>query len=137
MADGLAQRAAADTDLCGPGWVTSGRLTGCAGWIAVEGANLCLSSMPDGRGIWSSPAGHNLPRHPGSALLFPGPCVPTGDLASPTERCADRTAMTRKRRRTRARYIAGQRRHNRQARQARQLASFGPAAPDDDEPPPF
>jgi len=102
--------------------------------------------LPDGTVIWTSPAGHTYVTTPGSALLFPGLCAPTGDLATPsrtpTDRCAERTAMMPKRRRTRARnranYIAGQRRQNRQVRTlALDAAGSGPARPDDDEPPPF
>ena len=104
--------------------------------------------LPDGTVIWTSPAGQTYVTTPGSALLFPGLCAPTGVLAPPTptpaQRCSDRTAMMPKRQRTRAQnrahYIADQRRHNRQAREkAREIAGFGPAPPDhdDDEPPPF
>jgi hypothetical protein len=101
--------------------------------------------LPDGTVIWTSPAGHTYVTTPGSALLFPGLCAPTGDLAppnrTPTDRCAERTAMMPKRRRTRAQhranYVAGQRRQNRQARTlALDAAGSGPAPPDH-EPPPF
>jgi hypothetical protein len=95
--------------------------------------------------IWTSPSGHTYITTPGSALLFPNLCAPTGTLAPPDPdatrlRCVDRAAMMPKRRHTRthnrARYIADQRRDNRKARQA---ASCGPAPPDtnDDDPPPF
>jgi len=101
--------------------------------------------LPDGTVIWTSPAGHTYVTTPGSALLFPGLCAPTGDLAppnrTPTDRCAERTAMMPKRRRTRAQshanYVAGQRRQNRAARTlALDAAGSGPAPPDH-EPPPF
>ncbi|MGH3634552.1 MAG: HNH endonuclease signature motif containing protein, partial [Mycobacterium sp.] len=93
---------------------------------------------------------HTYVTTPGSALLFPSLCVPTGDLAPPSpipsDRCADRTAMMPTRRRTRAqnraRYIADQRRQNHQTHrarsQARELAPSGPAPPEGgDEPAPF
>ncbi|MGH3626209.1 MAG: HNH endonuclease signature motif containing protein [Sciscionella sp.] len=109
--------------------------------------------LPDGTVIWTSPSRHTYATSPGSALLFPSLCAPTGpgDLSSPpaarTDRCADRDAMMPKRRRTRAQnrasYVAAERRQNCEAREAGQAAqraaSRGPAPPDDrgDEPPPF
>jgi hypothetical protein len=66
---------------------------------------------------------------PGSALLFPHLCAPSGTLAPPDPdatrvRCTDRAAMMPKRRHTRAlnhaHYIADQRLQNRKARQAAQ-----------------
>ncbi|BBX74674.1 HNH endonuclease [Mycobacterium shinjukuense] len=106
--------------------------------------------LPDGTVIWTSPSGHTYVTTPGSALLFPSLCVPTGHLPAPspapTDRCTDRaTAMpTRRRSRAdnRAAYIAAQRRLNRQALAARaagkpapQPPPPGPAPPE--EPPPF
>jgi len=78
--------------------------------------------LPDGTVIWRSPAEQTYVTTPGSALLFPSLCAPTGELAPPTPtragRCAEPTAMMPKRRRTRAQnranYIADQRRNNRQ-----------------------
>ncbi|MGV0038115.1 HNH endonuclease signature motif containing protein [Mycobacterium colombiense] len=107
--------------------------------------------LPDGTLIVTSPAGHTYVTTPGSALLFPQLCTPTGDAISPPpprpDRCAERTAMMPTRTRTRAQHraarIATERRHNREARRAtsrdRQAAYFGPAPPPDgdDEPPPF
>ncbi|BBZ12173.1 HNH endonuclease signature motif containing protein [Mycobacterium branderi] len=106
--------------------------------------------LPDGTVILTSPSGQTYITTPGSALLFPSLCAPTGDLGAPapvrTERCAERAVMMPKRRRTRAQnranYIAKERKRNRDARaarrQARETAIFGPAPPtDDDEPPPF
>jgi hypothetical protein len=97
--------------------------------------------LPDGVVIWRSPSGQTYVTTPGSALLFPSLCAPTGTLGPVPSRLrpVDRTAMMPKRRHTRAQnrthYITTQRRHN---RQARQTASYGPAPPgDDDEPPPF
>ncbi|HTY33461.1 hypothetical protein, partial [Mycobacterium sp.] len=79
---------------------------------------------------------------PGSALLFPSLCAPTGDppqpAATPAKAHAERTAMMPKRRRTRAQdratRVATERRHNRNARLAQRT---GPAPPPDDEDPPF
>jgi hypothetical protein len=100
--------------------------------------------LPDGTLIWTAPSGQTYITTPGSALLFPTLCVPTGQLAPPQptrtgSRCADRAAMMPQRRRTRAQNrtarITAERRHNQQTRQA---AQSGPAPPDtDDEPPPF
>jgi Domain of unknown function (DUF222) len=101
----------------------------------------CDQQLPDGTLIWTAPSGHTYVTTPGSALLFPSLCTPTGAL-DPTprrSRCTDRAAMMPKRRRTRtqhrANYVATQRRRN---RQARQNVSCGPTPPfGDDEPPPF
>jgi hypothetical protein len=93
--------------------------------------------------IWTSPAGQTYVTMPGSALLFPNLCAPTGalDCVPRRPRRPDRTAMMPKRRRTRAqnraRYVADERRHNRRLRQARRAAAAGPAPPGDDDPPPF
>ncbi|HUH67610.1 MAG TPA: hypothetical protein VLZ05_01235, partial [Mycobacterium sp.] len=87
----------------------------------------------------------------GSALLFPSLCYSTAGFPAPeadppSDYCADRTAMMPKRRRTRAQNraarIATERRHNRDARLARQkdweTCYFGPRdAAGDGEPPPF
>ncbi|OBI38457.1 HNH endonuclease signature motif containing protein [Mycobacterium colombiense] len=105
--------------------------------------------LPDGTPILSSPAGRTYVTTPGSALLFPQLCAPTGDTrvtAPPRpDPCADRTAMMPTRRRTRAQHraqrVAVERRQNHQARQAkrqeRESAYLGPAPPGGDEPPPF
>ena len=77
--------------------------------------------------IWRLPDGHTYVTTPGSALLFPSLCAPTGDAPRPAafnaERCGERTAMMPKRLRTsaqdRAQRIATERRHNRDARMAR------------------
>ena len=100
--------------------------------------------LPDGTVIWTSPYGQTYVTTPGSALLFPTLCVPTGMLDAIPDRpsCTDWTARMPIRRRTRAHnrahYIATQRRRNRQTRQAAQHAtSGGPAPPTGDhEPPP-
>jgi hypothetical protein len=103
--------------------------------------------LPDGTMIWTLPDGQTYVTMPGSALLFPTMCAPTGAApkAKPTgERCGDRTAMmplrTKTRAQNRAHRIATERRHNRQTRlatQAVQITQTGPPPPDDDEPPPF
>ena len=69
----------------------------------------------------TSPSEQTYVTTPGSALLFPSLCTPTGAL-DPTpqrSRCTDRDAMMPKRRRTRAQhrtnYIATQRRRNRRS----------------------
>ena len=109
--------------------------------------------LPDGTVIWASPTGHTYVTTPGSALLFPSLCAPTGRLTTPaprparTDRCTDSTIMMPQRRRTRAEnranYLASERQHNRQTREAerrqRRVTYFGPAPPGDsgDEPPPF
>jgi hypothetical protein len=65
--------------------------------------------LPDGTLIVTSPTGHTYTTHPGSKLLFPKLCHPTGDLALPDttiDNTTDRGVMMPKRRHTRA--------HNRQ-----------------------
>ena len=106
--------------------------------------------LPDGSVIWRLPAGRTFITTPGSALLFPSLCSPTGALAvpqadPPPDYCAPRTAMMPKRRRTRtqdrATRVATERHHNRQRRLTRKATTpsyFGPAPPiDPDDPPPF
>jgi hypothetical protein len=107
--------------------------------------------LADGTLILTSPSGHTSVTTPGSALLFPGLCRPTGGAPAPppnppSHYCAERTAMMPKRRRTRAQdrayHIATERRHNRHARTARrrdcQPYDFGARdAVGDGEPPPF
>ena len=106
--------------------------------------------LPDGTVILTSPAGKTYVTTPGSALLFPSLCLPTGDLptraepGSPIDYCGDRTAMMPTRRRTRAQdranRVAGERRQNHQAPHDR---GRSPATSDrarraqDDDPPPF
>ncbi len=102
--------------------------------------------------IWDLPGGQTYVTTPGSALLFPALCTPTGALPlgpPPQNRCTYREAMMPLRATTRAqnraRYIADERRHNHQARQAQQARETSPATtqptppsrPPDDEPPPF
>ncbi|WP_390888002.1 HNH endonuclease signature motif containing protein [Candidatus Mycobacterium wuenschmannii] len=98
--------------------------------------------LPDGTVVWTSPTRHTYMTDPGSAMLFPQFCSPTGilDVAASKPRCGDRAAMMPKRRRTRAqnraRYVADQRRHNRRVRQAHR-ANDPPVTANNDEPPPF
>jgi hypothetical protein len=101
--------------------------------------------LPDATLIWTSSSGQTYVTTPGSTLLFPSLCTPTGELppvAAPAkERCGDRTAMvplrTTTRAQNRAARIAAERRHNRQARLATQTTRTRPAPLDDDDPPPF
>ncbi|SPM27804.1 HNH endonuclease signature motif containing protein [Mycobacterium terramassiliense] len=110
--------------------------------------------LADGTLILTSPAGHTYVTTPGSALLFPSLCRAVGGFAAaeadpPADCCGERTAMMPTRRRTRAQdrayRIAAERRHNREAREARTAPAAdywtygGPAPPDDDDddPPPF
>jgi hypothetical protein len=60
---------------------------------------------PDGTVVWTSPSGHKYVTRPGSRLLFPALCLPTGELPSaPTAQLprGDRGLMMPTRRRTRA-----------------------------------
>jgi hypothetical protein len=107
--------------------------------------------LPDGTLILTSPTGHTYVTTPGSALLFPSLCRPTGGAPAPppnppTDYCGERGAMMPKRARTRAQdraaRIAIERRHNREARTVARrdckAYGFGPRdAVGDGEPPPF
>jgi hypothetical protein len=87
--------------------------------------------LPDGTVIWTLPGAQRYVTTPGSALLFPALCVPTGPLPTPTapstEPSGDRTAMMPKRRRTRAEnraaYIARERGRHRRDR-TDQIAAY-------------
>ncbi len=104
--------------------------------------------LRDATVIWTAPSGDTYVTTPGSALLFPTLCAPTGALAAgPTpsdELCGERTAMMPTRRRTRAQNrahaVAAERRANHRGRAAGRRdncwTSPGPVY-DDDEPPPF
>jgi hypothetical protein len=77
--------------------------------------------LRDGTLIWTSPTGDRYVSAPGSAVIFPGLCEPTGPVAlTPTadQRCGDRTVMMPKRHRTRdqdrATKITTERQHNHQ-----------------------
>jgi hypothetical protein len=74
--------------------------------ISLEGTshNPCLHSaktfwgwqerqLPDGTLILTAPSGQTYVTTPGSALLFPRLCTPTGEVHSPTPRAA-KTAPT-------------------------------------------
>jgi hypothetical protein len=55
--------------------------------------------------IWTAPTGQTYTTRPGSRILFPALCVPTGDLPPPQQIIktdGDRGVMMPKRRRTRA-----------------------------------
>jgi hypothetical protein len=103
--------------------------------------------LPDGTLILTSPTGHTYVTTPGSALLFPALCVPTGDIAAPPpvdNRRGDRTAMMPKRSRTRAQHqaqrIAAERRQNHQGRRNHLDAGYFeriPSTNGDDDPPPY
>jgi Domain of unknown function (DUF222) len=102
--------------------------------------------LPDGTVIWTSPSGHTYVTTPGSALLFPTLCVPTGELpavAPGIERCGDKTAMmplrTTTRAQNRAHRIAAERRHNQRIRQRASTERRREEIPviANDEPPPF
>ena len=76
--------------------------------------------LPDGTVVWTAPTGHTYTTRPGSALLFPALCAPTGTLWTgqpPTVAPAgNRGVMMPRRRHTRAqdqaRRITAQRRPN-------------------------
>jgi hypothetical protein len=59
---------------------------------------------PDGTVVWNSPTGQKYVTRPGSRLLFPALCLPTGELATvpaPQRRSSQCGLMMPKRRRTR------------------------------------
>jgi hypothetical protein len=116
--------------------------TGAKGWRDKQ--------LPDGTVIWTAPTGQTYTTRPGSRLLFPSLCMPTGELPSlptayrPSRDCGLMMPLRRRtREQDRAHRIEAERRENRVARQAerrqRQAVSFGPEPPgdSDDEPPPF
>jgi hypothetical protein len=79
--------------------------------------------MPVGTVIWTAPWGEKFVTHPGSALIFPALCIPTGPItptAPDTERCGDNTAMMPRRTHTRTQNhsakILAERRANHQRR---------------------
>jgi len=82
--------------------------------------------LPDGTVIWTTPSRQVYVTTPGSALLFPSLCAPTGAAparaAEGADRCGDRTAMMPTRTRTRAenrsQRVAAERGHNRLSRLA-------------------
>jgi hypothetical protein len=96
--------------------------------------------LADGTVIWLLPDGQTYVTMPGSALLFPNLCVPTGDLppARPAVAagCGNREMLmptrTRTRRQSRADRVVAERRLNRRRREAEEIV---PAY--DSAPPPF
>jgi Domain of unknown function (DUF222) len=81
--------------------------------------------LRDGTVIWTSPAGERYVTHPGSAILFPSLCAPTGPLTpipnqAGTPDGGDKTAKMPRRQRTRAQQraaaILAERRANREHR---------------------
>jgi hypothetical protein len=104
--------------------------------------------LRDGTVIWTSPSGETYVTTPGSALLFPSLCAPTGALpvpATPSRECTDRATMMPRRSRTRAQNralrIAAERRLNRQHRETelgrRRWEEAIAMSAVKDEPPPF
>jgi len=102
--------------------------------------------LPDGTVIWHLPDGHSYVTMPGSALLFPSLCVPTGDLppAQPPKsaQCSNREmklpTRTRTRKQNRAHRVEAERRLNRRLRSAADTASACDTTPAcDTAPPPF
>jgi hypothetical protein len=100
----------------------------------------CDKQLPDGTVIWQLPDGHSYVTMPGSALLFPNLCAPTGDLPpaqrSKIAQCSNREVKmptrTRTRRQNRAHRVEAERRLNRRLHVA---AEATPAC--DTTPPPF
>ena len=96
--------------------------------------------LPDGTVVWLLPDGRTYVTMPGSALLFPNLCGPTGDLppAQPSKgaQCGNRETMiptrTRTRRQSRAHRVDAERRLNRRLRVAAE-----PTPAYDTAPPPF
>jgi Domain of unknown function (DUF222) len=104
--------------------------------------------LRDGTVIWTSPSGDTYVTTPGSALLFPSLCAPTGALAAPATahlQSTDRTTMMPRRSRTRAQNkaqrVAAERKLNRQNRETelgrRRWEQALAMAAVKDEPPPF
>jgi hypothetical protein len=105
--------------------------------------------LTDGTVIWMTPFGQTHVTIPGSALLFPSLCTPTGDVPTldlaDAERRGDRMAMMPLRATTRAQNrsqcINAERARNCRDRQARREVCIGAQdieyAPTDPDPPPF
>jgi len=101
--------------------------------------------LPDGTVIWTLPDGHTYVTTPGSALLFPTLCAPTGEASTvpppAAQRCGNRTAMmplrTTTRAQNRAHRVTVERRHNRDIRLATSVAPSERPTEGDGEPPPF
>ena len=99
--------------------------TGSDGWRDRQ--------LPDGTVIWTSPTGHTYTTRPGSALLFPSLCQPTGRLwpGDPPEPDTGDTrgAMMPRRRHSRA--------HNRMRAVAAERRLNDPLVAERNRPPPF
>lgn len=103
--------------------------------------------LPDGHVIWKLPDGHTYITTPGSALLFPALCAPTGELpevdSADAGRCGSGTAMMPLRAATRAadraHRIAAERHRNQQIRERTSTQRQGEEirVTANDEPPPF
>ncbi len=112
--------------------------------------------LPDATVIWVLPGEDMHVTTPGSALLFPALCAPTGELPPampmPGPACGNREAMmptrTRTRSQNRASRINAERKRNQVSRQAAEAVRAAKAVaaaaestqfppPDPDEPPPF
>jgi hypothetical protein len=89
--------------------------------------------LPDGSIIWTSPTGHAYTTRPGSALLFPTLCLPTGQLWLPDPPAiavnGDRGVMMPRRKHTRA--------HNRQRAIVAERRLNDPHVAERNKPPPF
>ena len=100
--------------------------TGADGWRDRQ--------MPDGTVIWTSPTGHTYTTRPGSALLFPTLCRPTGQLwpgdpPDPDTGDHARGAMMPRRRYSRA--------HNRMRAVTAERRLNDPSVTERNRPPPF
>jgi hypothetical protein len=98
--------------------------TGSTGWRDRQ--------LPDGTVIWTSPSGHTYITRPGSRLLFPSLCLPTGELPSAARLnlpAGGRGVMMPLRRRTRE--------HDRARRIDAERALNAPYIAERNQPPPF
>ena len=117
------------------------------GGPSTEKVNRYPRKLPDGTLIWTSPSRDTYVTTPGSALLSPSLCAPTGAVTGPTPalQSTDRAQMVPKRKRTRAENktprIAAERTLNRQDREVelgwRRWEQALAMATIKDEPPPF
>ncbi|CAN5686647.1 HNH endonuclease signature motif containing protein [soil metagenome] len=98
---------------------------GPGGWRDVQ--------CPDGTVIWTAPNGQTYTTHPGSRILFPALCVPTGQAPPPVARTNTRRADDAKRDFTRRRTRAQQR----AARIDAERALNDTHTAEVEEPPPF
>lgn len=92
----------------------------------------CDEQHPDGTIVWTSPTGHTYTTRPGSRLLFPALCLPTGELPSVVRqyrRSGNRGVMMPTRRRTR--------KQDRARRIDAERALNGACVAERNQPPPF